>query len=125
MNISSAILDMYKISDMTLADYKDFIESPAGKTKKYRIKLQTNKNGILMQNLKNAKPFMLECIKEYYSPTEYVLTGIAGCKDCIERMGIDTDTVDCLNCHRICFDKYNRRQLHRITNNNKQQINWR
>lgn len=113
MNISSAILDMYRISEMDLNAYKEFLESN-GKTKKYRIKLQTNKNGILVQNLKNGKPFMLGCIKEYYSPTEYELTGVIGCDNCIERMQLDTDQKDCLNCHKMCFDKYNKRQLNRI-----------
>lgn len=119
MNISSAILNMYKISEMTLADYKDFLDGN-GRSKKYRIKLKTNKNGILMQNLKNAKPFMLGCVKEYYSPTEYPLTGVIGCGNCIERMGIECE-IDCLSCHKNCFDKYNRRQLNRISikKNNK------
>lgn len=116
MNISSAILDMYKISEMTLNNYKEFLEGN-GKSKKYRIKLQTNKNGILVQNLKNAKPFILECVKEYYSPTVHKLTGVTGCVDCVTRMGLETTEVNCLNCHKICFEKYNIRQLNRITKN--------
>lgn len=114
MNISSAILDMYKISEMTIGEYKEFLDGN-GKSKKYRIKLQTDRNGILVQNLKNAKPFMLGCIKEYYSPTNHPLLGLTSCASCIDKMGIDTLEINCLKCHKLCFDKYNNRQLTRIT----------
>jgi hypothetical protein len=106
---------MYKISEMTIGEYKEFLDGD-GKSKKYRIKLKTNKNGILMQNLKNAKPFMLGCVKEYYSPTKYQLTGVTDCFECKRKMQIDTDSIDCLECHKKCFDKYNNRQLNRIIN---------
>lgn len=120
MNISSAILDMYKIGPMTLEDYKDFIYSTGGKTKKYRTKLSTNKNGILVQNLRNGKPFLLGCVKDYYSPCPIPLTGVSNCNECRSRLEID-DSVpkDCLMCHRYCFEQYNNRHLNRITNNKK------
>lgn len=114
MNISSAILDMYKLGPMTLDEYKEFLYSPNGKTQKYRIKLQTNKNGILMQNLRNGKPFMLKCVKDYYSPCSIPLSNVTSCADCIERMGIES-SFDCRSCHRKCFERYINRHLNRIS----------
>ena len=59
---------------------------------------------------------MLGCVKEYYSPTGHPLTGISGCINCADQMGIEKDELNCLACHKKCFDRYNSRQLSRITN---------
>lgn len=112
MNISSAILDLYQIGGMPLSDYKDFVESDTGRTKLYRIKLQTNKNGILMQSLKNGKTFMLKCVKDYYSTCEMPLT-IDTCSSC--RLEFDLNEANCFICHKKCFERYNNNELIRIT----------
>lgn len=117
MNISSAILDMYRIGPMSLEDYKDYIYSNTGKTNKFRTKLCTNSKGILVQNLKNGKSFMLGCVKEYYSSCSIPLTNVANCSDCRSRLYIDEiSEKNCISCHRSCFDLYTNRQLNRISN---------
>lgn len=114
MNISSAILDIYNIGPMTFAEYEELINSETKRTTKYRIKHETRQNGLLIQNMKNAKPFMLHCVREYYSPTNYKLNNSLACSEIKDVMNIE-GVYSCLECHKKCCSLYTNNELNKIT----------
>lgn len=112
MDISSAIVNIYKIEDMPLAQYKDLLE---GNSNNYRIKLDTKKNGILIQSLKTSKLIMVKCIKEYYSPTCSKQTFLLepSCTDVLDRLGL-MHSKNCTECHRECIRRLELREINKI-----------
>lgn len=120
MDISSAIVNIYKIEGLSMRDYKELVR--LGKTSKYRIKLDTKKNGLLVQDLNNPRDMkMIKCICEYYSPTPIKQSFISNdCGNIKERiLGDDGNGyTSCQSCHSICVNKIDSNELYKINNFN-------
>lgn len=115
MDISSAILNIYKIESIFVEDFKEMLINK--NTKRYRIKLDTRKNGLLIQDMKNPKNLiMVKCIKEYFSQTreKQIFTEETGCSQVQETILNERICSSCEECHRTCLSKLDSRQIHRI-----------
>ena len=114
MDISSAIVNIYKIEQMKISDYEQLVGEG---NSRYRVKLDTKSRGILVQDLFNPKNMiMLKCIKEYYSTTDTKQNFLEESCSNISKslLGGDFDTRGCVDCHKICCEKVKSEDLIRL-----------
>lgn len=116
MDISSAIVNIYKIEQMKISDYEQLVENNSSR---YRVKLDTRSRGVLVQDLFNPKNMiMLRCIREYYSTTDTKQIFTNESCSYISKTLIDDDfnTNGCIDCHRNCCRKLKSNKLVRLKN---------
>lgn len=115
MDISSAIVNIYKIEGILLEDLKNMLTNK--NTSKYRIKLDTRKNGLLIQDMKKPKNLiMIKCIKEYFSPThekQFFLENVS-CSQVQDVILSENGPCSCEECHMTCLKKLDSNELYRI-----------
>lgn len=113
MDIAKAILDRNKIEGITLNDYRELLESPNGRTHKYRIKLDTGSNGLLVQNLKTSSQCIIKCSKNYYMKNNLSLVNCTSCEQYLEHVLEDNEYMkkSCAECHRKSLNLYINKQM--------------
>lgn len=111
MDISLAILNIYSIEGILYTDFSEVLEK--GKSPKYRIKLDTGKRGILVQDLTKKNLMIVKCVREYYSMTHNKQTHLNVDCDSIKNR-LDICSSSCSECHKKCIEKYNSKELYRI-----------
>lgn len=113
MDIAKAILNRDKIEGISLTDYKELLESPNGRTSKYRIKLDTGTNGLLVQNLKTSSQCIIKCSKNYYMKHDLSLSNCTSCEEYMKHILRDGETMrkSCAECHRKSLSLYINKQM--------------